>query len=102
MKAFLIFSGSAPLLILTSYPDVKNGRFVDKLKHKGIKKFIAFEVPLDHAKQRYGARFDVISADLAKSEDMRVLDYDGHIAFNNFSFDELGEMVKFEEKRRAK
>lgn len=95
MKAALIFSGTSPILILSTYPSLIDQRFVEKLDQKGIHKFIAFEVPEGKAKSLYGARFTSIKGDLADTEDMRVLDYNGHTAFNNFSFDELGEPVKY-------
>ena len=96
MKAALIFTGSSPILIITSYPSLEDKRFLEKLKHKGIEKFIAFEVQLEHAKEKYGSRFDVIRDDLNETEDMRVLDYNGQLAFERFSFEELGEMIKHE------
>ena len=96
MKAALIFSGTSPILILTTYPYLNDDRFIEKLGQKGINKFIAFEVSLDTAKARYGNRYDLILQDLGDSEDMRVLDYDGHTAFQNFSFEELGEPFEYE------
>jgi hypothetical protein len=96
MKAVLIFPGTGPILILTSYPSLIDERFIEKLSQKGINKFIAFEVPLETAKVRYGARYDVITQDLGDAEDMRVLDYNGYTAFHNFSFEELGEPIKYE------
>ncbi len=96
MKAALIFTGSSPILIITSYPSLDDERFLEKLKQKGIEKFIAFEVKLESAKGKYGSRFDVIRDDLNETEDMRVLDYNGQLAFERFSFEELGEMIKHE------
>ncbi len=96
MKAALIFTGSSPILIITSYPSLEDKRFLEKLKHKGIEKFIAFEVKLESAKEKYGSRSDVIRDDLNETEDMRVLDYNGQLAFERFSFEELGEMIKHE------
>ncbi len=96
MKTALIFTGSSPILIITSYPSLEDERFLEKLKHKGIEKFIAFEVKLESAKEKYGSRFDVIRDDLNETEDMRVLDYNGQLAFERFSFEELGEMIKHE------
>ena len=96
MKTALIFTGSSPILIITSYPSLDDERFLEKLKQKGIEKFIAFEVKLESAKEKYGSRFDVIRDDLNETEDMRVLDYNGQLAFERFSFEELGEMIKHE------
>ncbi len=96
MKTALIFTGSSPILIITSYPSLDDKRFLEKLKQKGIEKFLAFEVQLESAKEKYGSRFDVIRDDLNETEDMRVLDYNGQLAFERFSFEELGEMIKHE------
>ncbi len=94
MKAALIFTGSSPILIITSYPSLEDKRFLEKLKQKGIDKFIAFEVQLEIAKKKYGNRFDLITDDLNATEDMRILDYNGQLAFERFAFEELGEMIK--------
>ena len=69
-------------------------RLVDKLRHKGIGKFIAYEVPIDVIQRIYGVPFDVIVADLEKVEDVRVLDFNGHHIFSSFSFSDLGEPIK--------
>lgn len=94
MKTSLIFTGSSPILIITSYPSLEDKRFLEKLKQKGIDKFIAFEVQLESAKKKYGSRFDVIKDDLNTTEDIRILDYNGQLASERFSFEELGEMIK--------
>ncbi len=96
MKTALIFTGSSPILIITSYPSLDDKRFLEKLKQKGIEKFIAFEVKLESAKEKYGSRFDVIRDDLNETEDLRILDYNGQLAFERFSFEELGEMIRHE------
>jgi len=43
MKTALIFTGSSPILIITSYPSLEDKRFLEKLKQKGIDKFIALK-----------------------------------------------------------
>ena len=53
MKAGIIFTGSGPILILTTYDSFTVDIFVEKLKSKGITKFIAYEVPIDKAKEKY-------------------------------------------------
>ena len=97
MKTALIFTGSSLILIITSYPSLEDKRFLEKLKQKGIDKFIAFEVQLESAKKKYGSSFDVIKDDLNTTEDIRILDYNEQLAFERFSFEELGEMVKHDE-----
>lgn len=94
MRAYLVFTGSGPILILTTYPGVGDPRLVEKLAHKGIPKFIAYEVPVERTRERYGVPFEVIAADLAESEDVRVLDFNGHHIFANFSLAELSEAIK--------
>jgi len=94
MHAYLIFTGSGPILILTTYARVDDARLVEKLKHKGIEKFIAYEVPVERTRQLYGVPFEVVAADLAGSEDVRVLDFNGHHIFANFHLSELGEAIR--------
>jgi len=96
MKAGIIFTGSGPLLVLTSYDSFANPSFVEKMKAKGVKKFMGHEVPLDLCKQRYGEHYPVVLNDLRQSDDLRVLDYDGHHIFLTFSFQELGERFSYE------
>lgn len=95
MRAYMIFSGSGPILILTTYAEVTEPRLVDKLRHKGIAKFIAYEVPLEHAQRCYAVPFEVIAADLAATEDVRVLDFNGHHIFANLKLSDLGKPVTF-------
>ena len=47
-------------------------------------------------RDRYGQQFDVIQADLTSTDDLRVLDYNGHNVFYNFSFKEMGPGVVHE------
>ncbi|MBK5101364.1 MAG: hypothetical protein JJE15_10290 [Desulfobacteraceae bacterium] len=54
MKAGLIFTGTGPILILTTYESFKDPNLVAKLEVKGIKKFIACELPLEKVKAKYG------------------------------------------------
>lgn len=96
MKAGIFFTGSGPILLLTSYDSLTNEHFVDKLSAKGIKKFIAFEVPEDAVKKKYGKHYSVIMNDLHQQDDLRVLDYDGHHVFSHFSIKELGQPVYYE------
>ena len=94
MRAYLVFTGSGPILVLTTFPAVTDTRLVDKLQHKGISKFIAYEVPLERARSLYGVPFQVVAADLAAVEDVRVLDFNGHHIFANFRLSELGEAIR--------
>ncbi len=94
MRAYIVFSGTGPILILTTYPELIDCRLVDKLRHKGMLKFIAYEVPVGEVRRIYGAPFDVIAADLEHTEDLRVLDFNGHHIFSSFSFAHLGAPIK--------
>ena len=93
MKAGILFTGTGPILILTTYAALDDPKLIEKLTQKGIKKYIAYEVPEDLVKQRYGQQFNVILGDLKQSDDLRVLDYDGHHVFYNFSLSEIGQPV---------
>ena len=95
MKAGVIFTGTGPILILTTYDSLKEPRLAEKLKARGMKKFIAYEVPVEKVKQRYGTHFSVIMGDLSQTDDLRILDIDGHHVFLNFTFEEMGEPYYF-------
>jgi hypothetical protein len=96
MKAGIFFTGSGPVVIITSYDSFTNPNLVKKLSSKGIKKFIAYEVPMNMAVEKYGHHYDVVMDDLKQEDDLRVLDYDGHHIFSKFSFKELGLPVIYE------
>lgn len=93
MRAYVIFSGTGPILLLTTFPALTDQRLIRKLAQKGITKFIGYEVSVDRARTVYGVPFDVISADLESAEDCRVLDFNGHHIFASFSFAEFGEPI---------
>lgn len=96
MKAGIFFTGTGPVLILTSFDSLTNPNFVKKLNTKVIKKFIAYEVSVDIVKDKYGNHFYVIMGDLKQEDDLRVLDYDGHHVFYNFPLKNLKEPIYFE------
>ncbi|HYG64519.1 MAG TPA: hypothetical protein VEL74_18210 [Thermoanaerobaculia bacterium] len=96
IRAYLIFTGSSPILILSTYPQLSDERLVDKLRYKGIDKFIAYEVALEAVRERYAHSFDNVARDLQAGEDMRVMDFNGHQIMSNFSLQELGDPIKFE------
>jgi hypothetical protein len=96
MKAGVLFTGSGPILILTTYESLSDPKLVEKLTQKGIKKFIAYEVSEELVKQKYGKHYGVILGDLKQTDDLRVLDYDGHHVFYNFSLNEIGKPVYHE------
>lgn len=96
MKAGIFFTGSGPVIFVTSYDSFTNPNLVKSLSSKGIKKFIAYEIPVKTAIEKYGHHYDAVMGDLKQEDDLRVLDYDGHHIFSKFSFKELGEPVFFE------
>ena len=91
MRAGIFFTGSGPVLLLTSFGSLEAPGLVEKLKTKRIEKFIAFEVPEDVVREKYGNYYNVVMGDLDQDDDLRVLDYDGHHVFNNFSLNDLRE-----------
>jgi hypothetical protein len=96
MKAGIFFTGTGPILLLTSYEALNDPKLAEKLGTKGIKKYIAYEVPEDKVREKYGQHYQVVMGDLKQSDDLRVLDYDGHHVFYSFSLGELGEPVRQE------
>jgi hypothetical protein len=96
MKVALMFTGSGPLVIVTSHGSLIDAALLDKLRAKGIDKFIAYEIPLAIAKQRYGGHFQVVMRDLTESDDLRVLDFNGERAFRLFHWRELGTPLMYE------
>jgi len=97
MKAGICFTGTGPILVLTTYFSFADSELLKKFDAKGIKKFIAYEVPLDMVKEKYGAHYNVIMGDLKQESDLRVLDYDGHHIFCLFSLHKLSEPIIHDE-----
>ena len=89
MKAGILFTGSGPILILTTYEAFDDPKLVEKLVAKRIRKFIAYEIPEEVVKEKYGMHYSVIMGDLKQSDDLRILDYDGHHIFKIFTFKDL-------------
>ena len=94
-QTFLIFTGTGPILVLSTYPELTDERLLKKLRYKGINKFIAYEVDTGAVQKRYHGSFEGIAEDLQSVEDIRVLDFNGHQIMANFSLDELGAPIKY-------
>jgi hypothetical protein len=94
-RAYLVFTGSGPILLLSTFPKLTDERLVSKLRYKGIDKFIAYEVALEAVRDRYSESFENVTRDLGEVEDMRVLDFNGHQIMANFSLDKLGDPIKY-------
>jgi hypothetical protein len=100
MKAGMIFTGTGPILILTTFESFKDPNLISMLTAKGIEKYIAAELPLNKVKAKYGNQFKVVMGDLKQSDDLRVLDYNGYNVFHNFPFSEMGEPIFIEPRER--
>ena len=96
MRCFMLFTGSGPLVILTSHGSATEPALLDKLKAKGIDKFLAYEISVAMAKERYGTHYGVVERDLHETDDLRILDYNGERAFRLFHFHELEAPITYE------
>jgi hypothetical protein len=90
MKALMIITGSGPMLVLSSHETPDDNVFLGKLKAKGIDKFLAYDLPLEEVKERYGGHFQTVVNDLHETDDLRVLDVNGHRIFELFKLEGLG------------
>ena len=70
-------------------------RLIEKLRNKGVDKFLAYEVELEAVKQQYAHSFEGVVHNLDGVEDIRVLDFNGHQIMARFSLQELGDPIKF-------
>jgi len=91
MRSFLLMTGGGPIVILTSYHLIEDANLLEQLSLKGIDKFVAYEVPIELARERYGGHFNAVINDWIETDDLRVLDFNGDRAFRLFNFSELGE-----------
>ena len=96
MKAGIYFTGSGPILILTSFDKLDHPELIDRIQAKGLSKFVAFEVPMELVKAKYGTHFKTILGDLHQQDDLRVLDYNGHRVFEKFTLGKLGHPIYWE------
>ena len=96
MKAAIIFSGTGPIVILTSHERLEDPKLLERLAVKGIDKFIAYPIEIDILRSRYGVHFDIVCQDLHETDDLRVLDFDGRRAMGLLSFSVFGEPMYHE------
>ena len=96
MKAGIIFTGTGPILILTTFDSLDDSKLAEKLATKGINKYIASELPLEKVRAKYGNHYNVVMGDLKQTDDLRILDYNGYNVFYNFKFSEMGKAVYHE------
>jgi hypothetical protein len=99
LKLALLVTKSGPIVIATSHKSFTDQQLIQKLRAKGIDKFIAYPLRWELAKKRYGGHFEVALQDLREQDDLRVLDFDGDHAFGLFHLSELGAPVMCEVNR---
>ena len=102
MKAGVIFTGTGPILVLTSYDSFEDPSFIAKLRVKGINKFIASELPLEKVKAKYGNHYQVVMGDLNQTDDLRVLDYNGYNVFYSFQFSDMSKAFYYDGEEQEK
>ena len=90
MKAGVIYTATGPIAILTSHASLDHPGLIQKLQAKGIETFLAWEVPVELAQERYGSHFGIVVDDDHEADDLRVLDEDGRRVFQRFRLSELG------------
>jgi hypothetical protein len=91
MKALLLMTASGPLVVLSSLAALDDDVLIGKLRVKGIEKFIAYDLALEEGVAKYGGHFHAVVNDLHQSDDLRVLDFNGHRIFDLFRLDGLGQ-----------
>ncbi|MFO1155169.1 MAG: hypothetical protein U1E42_16130 [Rhodospirillales bacterium] len=96
MKCMMLLTGAGPMVVLTTCESPTAAPLLNKLAAKGIEKFIAYEIPIELAEQRYGRHFAAVSHDIHETDQLRVLDFNGQRAFGLFKFDELGPPTRYE------
>ena len=96
MKAALVFTGSGPIVVLTTHETLTDPDLVARLAAKGIRKFLAFEVPVEMVQAKYHAHYDHVLEDIKQEDDLRVVDENGHRIYAAFSLRSLGAPVVWE------
>jgi hypothetical protein len=96
MRAYLVFTETGPILIMTSCPHITEQPLVDALNRRGVDKFIAYEVSIEEVHRLYGVPFEVVAADLEQRKDMRVLDFNGPHLIDTFPLSDLGAPIAYE------
>ncbi len=93
MKSAILFTGSGPILIVTSHATLEDEGLLRMLSARGMTKFIAFELPIEMVRERYGNHFDVVCENLKETDDLRIMDIDGGRIFSLFAFTEYGPPI---------
>ncbi len=96
MKAYMLMTSGGPMVMLSSHDSPADDVFVGKARAKGVDKFLAYELPLEQVRTAYGGHFQTVMNDVHETDDLRVLDFNGHRVFQLFRLDTLGEPFVFE------
>jgi hypothetical protein len=96
MKSLLLMTASGPLVVLSCLDALDDDVLIGKLRAKGVEKFMAYDLPLDQVKAKYGGHFQAVVNDLHETDDLRVLDFNGHRIFDLFRLDALGQPVIYD------
>ena len=96
MKAAVIFTGSGPILILTSHDNFDDPDLVSRMAAKGIDKFIANEISFSIVRQWYGTTLDRVLTETMQDDELRILDVDGQHIFCHLRLSDLGPGVQCE------
>ena len=92
----MLLTAGGPMVIVTSAGKPLDSELISELHDKGIDKFIAYEIPVDLAKEKYGAHFQKVANDIHETDKLHVLDYSGDRAFKLFRFEDLGPPTRYE------
>jgi hypothetical protein len=96
MKCYFLWTVTGPMLILTSFDYVAHPDLLEKLRNNGIPKFVAYEVPIDLIRERYGGHFKKVMDDLSQTDELRILDIEGERVLHNVRLKELGSPIIYE------
>ena len=96
MKALLLMTASGPMVVLSSVETLDDDVLIGMLRTKGVDKFMAYELSVDDVKAKYGGHFQAVEHDLHETDDLRVLDFNGHRIFDLFRLDALGTPFIFD------
>lgn len=99
MKAYLVFTSSGPVLVLSKIDFVRNPEMLDKLASKTSNKFIAYELPIEAVKANYAAHFAHVLGDPHQTGEIKILDDDGKEIYTNVRFRDLSAPIFFEPEK---
>ena len=92
MKAYFLFTGTGPIVVLTSSASIRDQALQARLADKGVERFVAWELPLELVRERYGGHFQAVMQDPQQIDDLRVVDYDGRRGIKLFHLSDLHEL----------